>query len=98
MYGGKQTVWEIDVDGAPYYTYVGGICDIYGDRWAPELYEPINIRSEYTERVMISVVAGVCNAIFHLIDSVESGKYYNKYISGEYKVCVNLPRLDRIKL
>lgn len=97
IYGGKQTVWEIDVNGAPYYTYVCGICDIYGDRWAPELYETIGV-NRGDDKLLIAAVAGVCNAIFYLIHSVESGKYYEKYISGEYKVSVGLPRLDRIKL
>lgn len=91
----ESDVWEIDVSGAPYYVYLDGILDSYGDRNVPELYEPIRGQDE---RMMIRVIAGVCNAIFYLIDSVRKGKYYEKYISGEYKVSVSLPRLDRIKL
>jgi len=99
LFCSTQVAWEIDVVGAPYYVYMNGIVGSSGCRYAPWLYEPINIRSEYTERVMISVVAGVCNAVFGLIASVRSkGKYYEKYISGEYKICVGFPNIEKIKL
>ena len=92
--------WEVTIPNVPkcppYPVYIGGICESNGRRWAPELGD-IVYDFDNCGKPLISVVAGVCDAIFKLAESTKK-HYYDKYVSGEYELYVYLSELEKLKL